>query len=126
MEILNKNHRKKALLRLGAMGILVLCLTLTAVFAFHQAYANQGQTEISKLEKELENTRAKCVVETNALQNQMNRMKQQHKEELARLDSDPLVDKLKEEIEDLKEEKRDLKEDLQLQKSLFERYKMRN
>jgi len=126
MEILNKNHRKKALLRLSAMGIFVLALTLTAVFAFHQAYANQGQTEISKLEKELENARAKSVVEINSLQNQINRMKQQHKEDLANKVSDVQIDKLKDQIDDLKKENKEFEDEAKFYRNELRKCQMQN
>ncbi len=126
MELLNRNHRKKALLRLGAMGFLVLALTVTTVFAFHQAYANQGQDRIAKLEKELQDVRAKSSVELNALQNQLNRMKQIHKEELADKVPDAQIDKLKDEINDLKKEKRQFEEESKFYKNELMKCQMQN
>jgi len=126
MEILNKNHRKKSLLRLSAMGILVLALTLTAIFAFHKAYSGQGQSEIEKLEKDLQEVRAKNNVEINALQNKMNRMKQQHEEELANKVSDVRIEQLEKEIGELKKEKKEFEEDSKFYKTELRKCQMQN
>ncbi|HKK39160.1 MAG TPA: hypothetical protein VJ949_07065 [Cryomorphaceae bacterium] len=126
MEILNKNHRKKSLLRLSAMGIIVLALTLTAIFAFHKAYAGQGQSEIEKLKNELQEVRAEKSVEVNALQNKMNRMKQQHEEELANKVSDVRIEQLEKQIDELKKEKKEFEEDSNFYKSEFRKCQLQN
>lgn len=126
MEILNKNQRKKTLLRIIAVAFLVLAMTVSAVFAFHRAYANQGQDEIIKLERELEETRANHSVEVNALKNQINRMKTTHAEEMANKVSDVKVQRLEEQVADLRKEKRELQDEARFYKAEFRKCKLQN
>ncbi len=114
------------MLRLGAMAGLVLALTLTAIFAFHQAYANQGKPEIEKLEKELDETRAKHSVEVNNLRNEMNRMRLKHEEEMANKVSSKEVEELEDMVADLKKENRDLQDEARLYRDKLLKCELQN
>lgn len=54
MEVLNKNQRESALLRLFGLGTVIIVVILVILFAMHKQYAGMGVAELDKLKKEYE------------------------------------------------------------------------